>query len=124
MEMISEHVQRSLFTSASSQQNHSGHLCYKHMDGSPIKTMAAFIHSLQFKPFQERLLQTAKKYTSKLALSICQVLGSHSICVVGTSQAVTPQVGILLPGVNWGEQGPLGTINNVHAHLCWTQVGV
>lgn len=51
VEMVSEHVQRSHFTSASRQQNHSGHLCYKQMDGSPIKTTAAFIYSLQFKPF-------------------------------------------------------------------------
>lgn len=72
MEMISEHMQGSPFTSASWQQDHSGHLCYKQMDGSPIKTTAAFIYSLQFKPFQERQFQIAKKYTSKLAPSICQ----------------------------------------------------
>lgn len=73
VEMVSEHVQRSHFTSTSRQQNHSGHLCYKQMDGSPIKTTAAFIYSLQFKPFQERLFQIAKKHTSKLAPSISQV---------------------------------------------------
>lgn len=109
MEMISEHMQGSPFTSASCQQDHLGHLCYKQMDGSPIKTTAAFIYSLQFKPFQERQVSNSREIHIKAGPQhLPGFLGGHSICVVSTSQAVAPRVGILLPGVKWGEQGHVG----------------